>query len=165
MIEKMKKRIPFLGIILVAIVISTNAQEAVISSGGEALGSGGTASYTIGQLVYTTHSGTSDNSLAQGLQQAYEISVISGLPKAADINISVSAYPNPTIDFLTIKVEHYKTTNLKYLVFDINGRLLQIQKALGQETKIETNNLVNGSYFVKVMDNNNEIKVFKIVKN
>ena len=163
----MKKNILKLGIIILFVFMLSNlySQETVSVSGGEALGNGGTASYSIGQMVYTTHNGTNGNSLAQGVQQAYEISVVVGIPEVKDINLLVSVYPNPATYYLTVKVENYETANLQYVVLDINGKLLQKIKATGQETKIETKNLANGIYFVKVMDNKNEIKVFKIVKN
>ena len=141
------------------------SQKTISTSGGEALGSGGTTSYTIGQLVYTTYNGADGNSIAQGVQQAYEISVVVGLPEAENIALLISAYPNPATYYLTVKVENYETANLQYVVLDINGKLLEKIKATGQETKIETKNLANGIYFVKVIDSQNEIKIFKIVKN
>jgi len=140
------------------------AQEAIPATGGEASGGGGSASYTVGQVVYTTNVGTNGNSVAQGVQQPYEISVVTSIPEAKDINLSVSAYPNPTINYLTVKVENYEIANLQYLIFDINGKLLQTVKATGTETKIETNNLIPANYFVKILDNKKEIKVFKIIK-
>jgi len=160
----MKKRTIILTMVLFVAVISTNAQETVSATGGEASGSGGSSSYTAGQVVYITSAGTNGNSIAQGVQQPFEISVVTGIKEAEDINLSVSAYPNPVTDYLTVKVENYETANLQYQVFDINGKLLQTVKATGQETKIEINNLVPSNYFVKVIDNKKEIKVFKIIK-
>ena len=55
-----------------------HAQESVNSSGGEATGTGGTASYSVGQVVYTTATGT-NGSVAQGVQQPYEISTTVGI--------------------------------------------------------------------------------------
>jgi len=49
------------------------AQEATTTAGGEASGSGGYASYTVGQVVYTTKTGTNGNSVIEGVQQPYEI--------------------------------------------------------------------------------------------
>jgi len=144
---------------------SLQAQETVATAGGEAIGSGSSASYTVGQVVYITNEGTGGNTVAQGVQQPFEISAVTGIPEAKDISLSVSAYPNPTTDYLTVKVENYETVNLQFQVFDINGKFLQTVKATGQETQIETNNLVPANYFVKVLDNNKEIKVFKIIKN
>ena len=143
---------------------NVQAQKTIPASGGEATGSGGSASYTVGQIVYVTKTGTNGNYIAEGVQQPYEIQVVTSTPEAKDINLSVSAYPNPATDYLTVKVENYETANLQYQVFDINGKLLQTVQATGQETKIETNNLVPANYFVKVLDDSREIKIFKIIK-
>jgi hypothetical protein len=140
------------------------AQETVSASGGEASGSGGTVSYTVGQVVYTTNVGSNGNSVTQGVQQPYEISVETAIPEAEGISLNVLAYPNPTTDYLTVRIENYETADLRFLVFDINGKLLQIVKATGNETKINANRLTSGSYFVKVLDNQKAIKVFKIIK-
>ncbi|RLD56213.1 MAG: T9SS C-terminal target domain-containing protein, partial [Bacteroidetes bacterium] len=67
------------------------AQEVIPATGGEASGSGGSASYTVGQVVYTTNTGTNGNSVSQGVQQPYEISVVTGIAEAKDINLEVSA--------------------------------------------------------------------------
>jgi len=160
-----KKRLKLsVFVLLIFGLSSVQAQEAIPATGREASGSGGSASYTVGQVVYTTNVGTNGNTVAQGVQQPYEISVVTSIPEAKDINLSVSAYPNPSTNYLTIKVENYETANLQYMVFDINGKLLQTVKATGQETKIETNNLVPANYFIKVLDSEKEIKVFKIIK-
>lgn len=145
---------------------SLQAQEAVTTAGGEASsGGGGTASYSIGQVIYTTNTGTNGNSVAQGVQQPYEISVVTGIAEAKGISLNVSAYPNPTTDYLTVKVESYETANLNFQLYDINGKLLQSVKATGLETQIETSQLVPANYFVKVLDHNKIIKTFKIIKN
>ena len=156
-------------IILISILALTElqAQEAIPTTGGEASGDGGSASYSIGQVFYTTNVGTNENSVAQGVQQPYEISVITEIEEAKDISLSISAYPNPTTDYLVLKVDastSLSIQSLEYKLYDINGRLLQTVKATGQETQIQTHNLAPASYFVKVIANENEIKVFKIVK-
>jgi len=160
----MRKRTIILLMGLFVAVISTKAQEAIPATGGEVSGSGGSASYTVGQVVYTTNVGTNGNTVAQGVQQPYEISVVTSILETKDINLSVSAYPNPSTNYLTVKVENYETANLQYQIFDINGKLLQTVKATGTETKIETNNLVPANYFVKIIDKKKTIKVFKIIK-
>ena len=163
----MKKNKFNLGlIVLLFLAVSRlQAQEAIPATGGDASGSGGSISFSIGQVFYTTQTDANGNSVAQGVQQPYEISVITSIPEAKDINLSISAYPNPATDYLTVKVENYETANLLFQVFDINGKLLQTVNATGQITKIKTNNLVPSNYFVKVFDNQKEIKVFKIIKN
>jgi len=162
----MQKRKLLTAVMLTIFGIATNlqAQEALPATGGEASGSGGSVSYTVGQIVYTTNVGTNGNSVAQGIQQPYEISVVTSIPEAKDIVLNVTAYPNPTTDYLTVKVENYETANLQYQIFDINGKLLQTVKATGVETNINIQDYPAANYFVKVIDNKKEIKVFKIIK-
>ena len=141
------------------------AQTAVPATGSNASGSGGTVSYSVGQVVCTTNTGGSNGSVAQGVQQPFEISVVTGLEEAKGINLSVSAYPNPTTDFLNLKVENYDKTNLSYQLFDISGKLLETKKITSNETSINTSKLVPATYFLKVTENNKEVKTFKILKN
>ncbi len=153
-------------IILISILALTGlqAQMAIPTTGGEASGDGGSASYTVGQVFYTTNVGINENSVAQGVQQPYEISVITEIEEAKDISLSISAYPNPTTDYLILTVENFEFSSLEFQLYNTNGKLLQTVKATGQETKIQTHDLAPASYFVKVIANENEIKVFKIVK-
>ena len=139
------------------------AQESINATGGDASGNGGSASYSVGQFVYTTNTGTT-GSVAQGVQQPYEISVVTGLEEAKGINLSVSAYPNPTTDFLKLKVESKKLKDLSFQLFDINGKLLQNKKLTGSETQIDMSNYVPATYFVRVIAGSKSIKEFKIIK-
>ena len=78
--------------LLVCGLTTLQAQQAVVASGGTATGSG-TVSYSIGQVVYTTNSNS--GSVAQGVQQPYEISVLTGVKDAKDITLEFVVYPNP----------------------------------------------------------------------
>jgi hypothetical protein len=143
---------------------SLQAQESINASGGEATGSGGSVSYSVGQVAYQTHAGT-NGSVTQGVQQPYEISVVTAIEEAKGINLSISAYPNPTTDFLELKVESEKLKDLSYQLYDMNGKLLQSEKITSNQTSIVMSNLVPATYFVKVTERNKEVKTFKIIKN
>ncbi len=80
------------------------AQDVISASGGDASGNGGSGSYSIGQLFFMTHAGA-DGSVAGGVQQPWEISVVTGIHEATGINLVVSAFPNPAIDFLKLSVK------------------------------------------------------------
>lgn len=140
------------------------AQESVNATGGNASGGGGSVSYSVGQVVYTTNTGT-NGSVAQGVQQPYEISVVTAIEEAKGINLLISAYPNPTTDYLTLEVKDFELTNLSFQLYDINGKLLQSEKITGNQTSIVMSNLVPANYFVKVIQGNKEVKSFKIIKN
>jgi len=142
------------------------AQEAVTIAGGNASGSGGSASYTVGQIVYSTET-VSSGSVAQGVQQPFEISVVSGINEIHGILLQCSVYPNPTTDLLILKIDASATPgfqSLSYQIYDINGKLLLSKKLTGNETSISMENLVPATYFLKVIQSDKEVKAFKIIK-
>ena len=159
----MKKQIFISAILLLVVSICVNAQEAVVTTGGDVSSTAGSVSYTVGQVVYTTSTGTS-GSVAQGVQQPYEIFVVTAIPEAKGIDLKVYAYPNPATNYITVKVENYETSDLQYRIYDADGKLLKIVKATGPETRIVTGDLLPAIYFVKIIDKQKVIKVFKIIK-
>lgn len=159
------KRLKLSAVLLLGLGLTgLQAQTSVNATDGDVSGSGGSVSYSVGQVVYTTHTGTS-GSVAEGVQQPYEISVVTGLEEAQSINLSVTAYPNPTTDYLTLHIEGFEISNLSYQLYDMNGKLLQNEKITGNQTSIVMSNLVVATYFVKIIQGNKEIKTFKIIKN
>lgn len=56
-------------------LLGVYAQETIAVTGGNASGSGGTTSYSVGQMFYHTNTGT-DGSVIEGIQIPYEISVV-----------------------------------------------------------------------------------------
>ena len=160
----MKKNKLKLGvfILLFSILSNLQAQETVSIAGGEASGDGGSASYTIGQTVYTTHQGTDGNSVAQGVQQPVEISTVLGINEIT-INLKVSVYPNPTTNHLTLKTE--KIEELTVLLYDLQGKLIESKKVTTKTSTIKLEKLAAATYFLKVVKNNKPIRIFKIIKN
>ncbi|MEZ7931736.1 MAG: T9SS type A sorting domain-containing protein [Flavobacteriales bacterium] len=138
-----------------------HAQESPTAAGGEATGTGGTSSYSVGQVVYTTATGT-NGSLAQGVQQPYEISVTIGI-KETSINLELSVYPNPTTDYLTLKVDDFETLNFQLI--DLQGKIIANKKVTNATTIIKMEELAKALYFLNVTKNNKVVKSFKIIKN
>ena len=159
-----KKLILSAVLLLVPGLTGLQAQTSVNATGDNASGSGGSASYSIGQVTYQTHTGT-NGSVAQGVQQTYEISVVNSIEQAKSINLSVTVYPNPTADNLTLSIDEFEISYLSYKLYDINGKLLQNEKITGNQTSIVMSNLVSSTYFVKVIQGNKEVKTFRIIKN
>lgn len=164
----MKSSLQIKNLIIVFSLILINssitcAQQNTITSGGEATGSGGSATFTIGQIDYSTATG-SGGTLTEGLQQPYEIMVISGIEET-DINLSLSVYPNPATDFVVLSVEHSNLQNMTYLLYDLQGKIIEKQKLNSSQTSISMVELANGVYFIKVLNKNAEVKNFKIIKN
>jgi hypothetical protein len=143
-----------------------SAQESVSTSGGNASGTGGSVSYSVGQLVFTNNTGTY-GSVAQGIQQAFEISVVSGIEQAKGITLQCTAYPNPVKDYLILKIEGKSNAQYSGILCDINGKILEIIKIEGYEATISMRNYASAIYFLKVIQTSSqqEIKIFKIIKN
>jgi hypothetical protein len=139
------------------------AQEVLTASGGNASGSGGSASYTVGQIAYNTYSG-SNGSVAQGVQQPFEISVVTAIEEGKEINLNCKVYPNPATYFLVLKVENLNKKNLSYQLYDSDGKLLELRKVESDETTISMENFKPSIYLLKVIQNNKDIKSFKIIK-
>jgi hypothetical protein len=139
------------------------AQQAAAATGGDASGSGGNVAYSIGQVVYTTSTG-STGSVAQGVQQPYEISIALGVENQS-INLAMVAYPNPTTDYLTLSVSNLELSTLNFQLFDMSGKLIENRKITSAAETIRMENLPSASYFLKVTNNNNDVKTFKIIKN
>jgi type IX secretion system substrate protein len=159
----MKQKQPILiALFLASFSFSVTAQQSVNVSGNNATGPGGSVSYSVGQLTYTVNSG-SNGSLAQGVQQPYEISTL-GMDDLPEISLNFSAYPNPTTDILTLAVENYSTDNLKYNLFDITGKTIASNKLSGSQTQINMTGYESAIYFLKITADNKEIKTFKIIK-
>lgn len=144
-------------------VVKSYSQESVTVSGGTATGTGGTASYSIGQTTFTSQI-SSGGIVSSGVQQAYEI-VTLGNNDFAEINLVMSAYPNPSIDVLNLVVSDEKWSGMSYQLFDLNGKTLsKLQKMITSETSVSMQELQRGIYFLTITNGLKTIKTFKIIK-
>lgn len=139
------------------------AQQAIPTAGGELLGSGGTIIYSVGQLVYTTNSGT-DGTVAQGVQQPYEISTTLGV-EVNNIKLDFSVFPNPTAKYLILKTGDLEYSTLAYQLFDTQGKLLEKSKLTHKTTTINMESMPSATYLLNITDKQKTVKIFKIIKN
>lgn len=140
------------------------AQGIISTTGGDYIGSGGSVSYSVGQVFYITNRGT-NGSVSQGIQQPYEISVKTEIKGTKGITLQCTVFPNPTTDFVKLKLEDFKIENLSYQLYDMSGKLLEYKMVEGNETIIVMSQLAPAIYFLKVTQNDNVVKSFKIIKN
>jgi hypothetical protein len=137
-------------------------QEVVTTTGGDLSGSGGTVSYSIGQIVYTTNSG-SGISVAEGVQQPYEIQTVGTME--SNIKIALNVFPNPTKDLLTLEMNGHSLKNVRYKLMDTQGRLIEENNVNQDNTQIVTRDLPPAIYFLHILKKNKPIQSFKIIKN
>lgn len=153
----------FILFITMISITSSYSQESIVIAGGNATGTGGSSSYSIGQVAYTTLPG-SDGSISQGVQQPYEINTL-GNDEFTGINLLMTAYPNPTVDVLNLVVVNDELDNLSYNLYDITGKIIsKNSKIAASETSVSMHELNQGIYFLAVNKNNKTIKTFKIIK-
>lgn len=139
----------------------TYSQQATTASGGDASGSGGSVASSVGQIVYTTNTGTT-GSVAQGMQQPYEISITLGLAEPG-IKLNIAAFPNPVTNYLMLEVDDYDRA-LSYQLYDISGKLLECNTVVAHSTTVKMEHYPTAIYFLKVLNKNKEVKTFKIIK-
>jgi hypothetical protein len=61
-------------------------------------------------------------------------------------------------------IKPYDDENFRYRLHDINSILLQDKKIESEETEISMDNYTPAVYFLQVIKDNQEVKVFKIIK-
>jgi len=152
------------GLLLGIGLMELQAQETILASGGDATGNGGTASYSIGQLFYSVHT-LSEAYISEGVQQPYEIYVLSGKEDAAPITLKFRAYPNPVSDFLFLQLEDSGDLQAFFQLFDSKGRLLMEKRISGIENMIPMESYVAGIYYLNVRAAGKKAWKFKIIKN
>jgi len=140
-----------------------HAQEAIVTTGGNCTGSGGSSSYSIGQVFYTSQNGA-NGSVAQGIQQTYEITTTVGIELDA-LNLKLMAYPNPTSNILTLEIDAYNNEELTYHLINSEGKLLANKDIDNRQTILEMQGLPSGTYHLQIQDAGTLIKNFRIIKN
>ncbi|MDX2360902.1 MAG: T9SS type A sorting domain-containing protein [Crocinitomicaceae bacterium] len=150
----------YLTAIGLAMVTCAHAQSNAVGSGGDASGTGGSASYSIGQIDNTNQSGTS-GSINEGVQQPYEFFEFVGLDEHS--LITTSLFPNPTNDFIVLKLESM-LSDLTYIMYDQKGSIVREASIIDTETQINVQELAPGDYHMVISQEAQQIESIKIIK-
>ncbi len=146
--------------------MSLSAQSALVGTGGEANGSGGSVSYSVGQIAVQSNSEGS-TSISEGVQQPYEIDVV-GVDNYPDITLNAILYPNPTQGNLQLVMsnDQLQMVNGQWLinVFDTNGKYLFSKQINSETTQLDLSPYATGTYYIKVCKGKDVMKTFKVVK-
>jgi hypothetical protein len=139
-------------------------QSLVTTSGGNASGAGN-ASYTIGQIAYTSVSNTTGK-IEQGIQNSYSITNNTTTRDIKDPSVSCVVYPNPTTGVVSLKMNTNSNNNdVFYQLMDLNGKLLEKKRIDSNETIVDLQQYVSQGYLLTVFVNMTEINTYKIIKN
>ena len=128
--------------------------------------SGSSSSYSIsdinkitfqsGDVVVETQTST-DNFSIGGVRNLVFGNIITETEDIEQAFQELSAYPNPCGDVLNIS---QNTTDARYFIYDLNGSLIQSDKA---SSTINVSNLKTGIYFFTLVDETNT-QTLKLIK-
>lgn len=142
--------------------IGVNAQQNTVTTGGVASGSGGTVTYSIGQVAYQSSNGSNGN-VNEGVQQPFEIYSL-GINESI-FQFNLTAFPNPTTNFINLNVSNFSGENLSFQLVDLNGKIIQKKQITTNETEISMSELPSANYFIYLFLNEQKVQSFKIIKN
>ncbi len=76
----------------------------------------------------------------------------------------ISVFPNPTHQFAVVKFNKLPKQNT-YKIYDLSGRILGSKKIKSTETEIDLTQFAEGTYLLKIIQNNGQpLQTFKIIK-
>ncbi len=140
--------------------LTIKAQEQISTAGSNIQAGSAEVSYTIGQIFTSIDS---NGTISEGVQQPYEISVVSKI-KNPKTEISVETFPNPTSDKLNLKVNVAIYENLVYSLYDIKGVKIQAGNIIQKETIVDMSKLKKGTYLITIQLSYKETETYKIIK-
>lgn len=152
--------IPLLALAL--LVHAAHAQRATVSTGGDAVGPGGSISFSAGQPSYTAIGGAT-GSLVQGVQQPYEISVSIGVYEREEA-FTLAVGPNPATDELELAVTGPLPSLIWFNVRNSAGQTIMEQRINAPRTRIAMGGVSAGVYLVEVSGPERTFRTFRIVK-
>lgn len=138
-----------------------HAQSSINAAGGDATGSGGSMSFSIGQLFYEPTSG-SEGTVEPGVQHAYEIETLA--VDDVQLDQSLNIYPNPTADYLNIKKGDIKG-NLNYQLYDMQGKMVKQGLLRSGDMQINMQTFPVSAYILRIIAvESGKTKTFKVIK-
>jgi hypothetical protein len=141
--------------------LSAKSQQVLSTTGSHVQNNQGMLSWTLGEPFITTLT-SDENMLTQGFHQG-KLTVTAIMEKNI-LPFSITAYPNPAIEILHLKIEPETSARLQYLLYSLHGQLLSESPISGSITEISFNDLKPGLYFVKILQDTREQKIFKVLK-
>ncbi|MCD4698621.1 MAG: T9SS type A sorting domain-containing protein [Bacteroidales bacterium] len=77
----------------------------------------------------------------------------------------ISVFPNPSENYISVKFDEKEFKKLRYIIHDVNGRLILKGIVRLTNKKINISHLMNGIYFLSINDKNgNKLTSEKIIK-
>lgn len=159
--------------------VTATASQTLLCSDGSTGSSVLTANTAATSYTWSTGDNTQTSTVTPSTTTVYTVTVSDGTcNNSATVTITVSnctgikeavangisVYPNPNNGIVNFAVNAELSGNTTVEIYDAIGKLV-IKENLNKEiTTINTNHLQDGVYFFKIKNNNQEIKVGKMIK-
>ncbi len=137
------------------------SQEVVAPAGNYHESGNRSISWTLGDVVIETFS-AANRQLTQGFQQGDL--VVSTLARDVFGDLNIRVFPNPARDLVTLSVDTELQDKVDYMLFSMDGRLIDRQAVKDRETGIPFEHLERGVYFIRVMRGFHLLATFRVVK-
>lgn len=144
-----------------------SAQKCISVPRVEKSGSGVNFNYSVDQISNTIIINSKIISIKKEIKQR----VLSDIeqttlknPELTTLNLKAITYPNPSTDYVFLCLSGVIPTHLNYILYNTQGHLVLQNKILQASTKIDLSRLERGVYVLQVLQNNNKLKIFKIIK-
>lgn len=149
---------------ILACMTATFAQSAIVPVGGDAQSNNGSVSYTVGQIAIQSN-GNESFSLAEGVQQPYEIMTV-GVDDYPQIALNAVVYPNPTDNLAQLQLNGLEIPigGFHAILHDGNGKLLQNINVTDDITTFQIGHYASGTYYLELRDGKRVLKTFKVVR-
>ncbi len=159
----MNKLIPTILLLFLTtgIIAQSISQQLSSTAGGGFSNTSYQVGWSIGECVTATSS-NDDFILTSGFYQTDYI--ITTVEKQSGTELNVFVYPNPTTRFVELKIEHNEEDNIKYVLTDLNGKILKNGAVQNNIEQINLTDYASGIYFLTVKQDNKQIKSFKLIK-
>ncbi|MBR4911673.1 MAG: T9SS type A sorting domain-containing protein [Bacteroidales bacterium] len=159
------KTLGIISIFLLCFAGTTFAQSAIVPVGGDAQSNSGSVSYTVGQIAVQTANNSSGISVAEGVQQPYEILTV-GVDDYPQITLNAVVYPNPTENLAQLQLNGFDIPagGLRAILYDGSGKMLQTLNVSENLSQFQIGHYATGTYYLELRDGKRVLKTFKVVR-
>lgn len=140
-----------------------SGQQVISSAGASATGTGVQLSWTVGEPVIDTFTGTSAI-LTQGFHQTrLTVTAIEVIP-VPDLDLTV--YPNPVSSVLRLQaIGKKKVPQMTYSLYNMEGKAIMKKLFTDSPEEINMELYSSGTYILKIFNGENQpLRTFKVIK-
>ncbi len=139
------------------------SQQVVSTAGTHATGTGVQLSWTVGEPVIETFTGTSAI-ITQGFHQTRL--VVTTVDPAVYPGLTLTVYPNPVSSTLKLEITGDGLKNLFFCLYNMEGKCILKRKVESSHELVGMESCAPGAYLLSVFRGADQLlKSFKIVKN